>query len=648
MSKKRQREEPSIPAEEADGEQGAGGPRRDTRDPGSRRNDMASIARRRAAHFAHFNDDDDAGDKNVHVGSDQARTLGPWSSAMELANAREKAQHDRQAKLQQAARGRTAEEGAGAEAEAAVADWQPSRDPGLGPHPSDPVRPLFDVCLDVLTAYVDCVESLWGVPDVIKVRLAASVCARRKMSPEVARLFSLDAPSEVLLPDCTQLDSAAMSELVGQVATSKLQRLELGFCGRGFGDEAAAVLAAGGPLGELQVVALEGAYRLSDAGLEKVLRAAPALTWLAAPQGSRLTGALLDKLPQLQPRLSHLNLADCRGIGADSLVVALPRLSALRTLKLDFIPEVDDAVLAAAGSLTELRELSVRCCQAVTDGGLTALAATRGSVLEVLRIDECGGKVTDLGIQALASQCRALRVFSARRCTRLGDGALAELLRGGTMRHLTLSGVTGVGPQVAAALASCCRETLEHLDVSFCRKLPDRSLGPLLDRCQRLRRLVVFGCSQLSPRSLYGHCNSQLVIDGMHTKVGLDLAAGSKGGGSGGSGQGGEANAGADACADAGGDGGSVPAPVLAAAAGDGEGEGGRNGGDGDNGGADAGGSAPSPRRGGAKGLRGARRGGKAGRVGRGGRTKAAAAAAAAAGPPAHAADEPEPEMEEF
>ncbi len=33
---------------------------------------------------------------------EQARTLGPWSSAMELVNAREKAQHDRQAKLQEA------------------------------------------------------------------------------------------------------------------------------------------------------------------------------------------------------------------------------------------------------------------------------------------------------------------------------------------------------------------------------------------------------------------------------------------------------------------------------------------------------------------------------------------------------------------
>ncbi|KXZ44033.1 hypothetical protein GPECTOR_75g757 [Gonium pectorale] len=522
MPRKRQREEQPQPERE----EAVGANEQPQEGAAARREGMASVARRRAAHFAHFDDDDDgdAGEKNIHVGSDQARTLGPWSSAYELVNAREKAQMDRQAKLKEAA----AEE---QQAPDDAAAWEPSRDPRLGPHPRDAVQPLFGRCLEVLTEYIDCVESLVGVPDAIKVRLAADVCARRKMSPEAARIFATSVPTEVLLPDCTQLDSAAMGELLKEVAGSRLQRLELGFCGRGFGDEAAGLLAACGPLEGLEVLLLEGAYRLSDAGLER---------------GSRLTGALLHKLPSLTANLSHLNLADCRGIGGDSLVAALPSLANLRSLKLDCIPEVDDGVLAALGSLTGLRELSIRCCQsfphfpvqAVTDAGLTALAATRGSGLEVLRLDECGGKVTDKGLAALASQCKALRVFSARRCTRLGDEALAELLRGGCMQHLTLSGVPGVGPAVASVLASCCKD-LEHLDISFCRKLPDSSLGLLLERCTRLRRLVVFGCSQLTPRSLYGHTNADLSLEGVHTKVDMDLRTGAyPGGGSGAAGQG--------------------------------------------------------------------------------------------------------------
>ncbi|GFR40008.1 hypothetical protein Agub_g543, partial [Astrephomene gubernaculifera] len=221
MAKKRSREEPSQPET---GETAAAGTNEAAPANGDRRNGMADVARRRAAHFAHFDDEDDAVEDNVHVGSDKARTLGPWSSAMELVNAREKAQQDRQARLQEAA---PAEQEALSEA----AGWVPRRDPALGPHLVDPVAPLFSLCLDVLTEWVECVESLEGVPDVIKVRLAAHVCARRKMSPEVSRLFGAGGPSELVLPDCTQLDATAMRELVGEVATGKLQRLELGFCG---------------------------------------------------------------------------------------------------------------------------------------------------------------------------------------------------------------------------------------------------------------------------------------------------------------------------------------------------------------------------------------------------------------------------------
>ncbi len=82
--------------------------------------------RSRAAHFANFDEGGDAGDDNVHVGSNevgfwrpasmtasrswpddcstpllpamrhtQARTLGPWSSAVELVNARQEAAEQR-------------------------------------------------------------------------------------------------------------------------------------------------------------------------------------------------------------------------------------------------------------------------------------------------------------------------------------------------------------------------------------------------------------------------------------------------------------------------------------------------------------------------------------------------------------------------
>lgn len=55
--------------------------------------------------------------------------------------------------------------------------WSPSRDPALSKRATaltgGPAMPsLLDTCLAVLTDYVDCIETLEGVPDAMK------VCAR--------------------------------------------------------------------------------------------------------------------------------------------------------------------------------------------------------------------------------------------------------------------------------------------------------------------------------------------------------------------------------------------------------------------------------------------------------------------------------------
>jgi hypothetical protein len=75
---------------------------------------MEEVARRRAAHFARFNAEEDGeedegegaaagGANNVHVGGKDARTLGPWSSAAELAEKRADAAAARKERLERQA-----------------------------------------------------------------------------------------------------------------------------------------------------------------------------------------------------------------------------------------------------------------------------------------------------------------------------------------------------------------------------------------------------------------------------------------------------------------------------------------------------------------------------------------------------------------
>lgn len=213
--------------------------------------------------------------------------------------------------------------------------WEPARDPSLGPRPVAAVPSLFSLSVQLLVKHITAVSSLWGVPDSIRSQLAAAVCAQRKLSPDVALLFGQDTPTELVIPDCSQLDAKAMSGLLkllllgsaedgdadadasvgtgsaaapapaagsaGQAlaaaaagaapGAARLERLELGACGRGFDDKAAAVVAAAGPLSGLRVLRLGGAYRLTDTGLLQLLEGAPGLKELAVPSAPRLTRA---------------------------------------------------------------------------------------------------------------------------------------------------------------------------------------------------------------------------------------------------------------------------------------------------------------------------------------------------------------------
>ena len=88
----------------------------------------------------------------------------------------------------------------------------------------------------------------------------------------------------------------------------RLERLELGFCGRGFGPEAVRALLAGGAAGGnagalpgLRSLALKDAYRLEDADLHRLLAAAPNLEQLRLANCSRLQDAA--QLARLAPHL---------------------------------------------------------------------------------------------------------------------------------------------------------------------------------------------------------------------------------------------------------------------------------------------------------------------------------------------------------
>lgn len=468
-----------------------------------------SLYCRRAAHFATFQaGDDDAGQNNAdnpHVGADNARSLGPWSTAVQLANARETELQRRNEKIKDA---NDAQNSNGAPI------WQPSRDVKLGPRPRGNVPPLLTIALELVANYIEDVESLYGLPELVKSRIASVVCRQRAMSPTAFKLFCTDSAVEVSVPNCTAIEPETMQEGIAEVWTPRLEKLILGLCGRGFTDAVVTTLAGqGASLPALRSLTISGAYRLGDDSLSALLKKAPKLTSLALPQCSRLTGDVVKNLPESLPLLEEIDLSECRGIGGDVLKSSLSSLPLLRCVTLDALPEVDDAIVAAlASGCKALDHLSLCRCAGVTDKSLEALAKHRPT-LSGLRIDEC--KVTDSGIVALLEGCRQVHVLSLGGCARLTDVAISAIANAGCVRQLCLNSVTQLTDAGLQALALHCSSTLQELDVSWCRGVSAAGVGYLVDTCRgSLKRLSAWGCTQLDEAFLYGHSNDDLEVIG--------------------------------------------------------------------------------------------------------------------------------------
>jgi DNA repair protein RAD7 len=182
--------------------------------------------------------------------------------------------------------------------------------------------------------------------------------------------------------------------------------------------------------------------------------------------------------------------------------------------------QVDAAVLSAAAGCPHLQALSLARCPHVDDAALTAFAALSRtgqqqqqqgcSPVEELVLDECAA-VSDAGLLAMLGAARQLRLLSLRRCARLTDASLVPAVQRGTLEVLSANGLHQLSSHMLTELSRSCREVLRELDVSFCRNFAEGALGQLVDSCERLSVLKVYGCSQLTARFLHGHSNKNLV-----------------------------------------------------------------------------------------------------------------------------------------
>ena len=121
----------------------------------------------------------------------------------------------------------------------------------------------------------------------------------------------------------------------------------------------------------------------------------------------------------------------------------------------------------------------------------------------------------DTAALELAEGLPALERLSLKNCVQLSDKAIEGFANGcHGLVELSLNKIPALSDAALIALKEHCAENLKYLDISWCRGLTDHSVGSLVDACEQLEVLTVWGCTQLTKTFYEGHSRDGLIVIG--------------------------------------------------------------------------------------------------------------------------------------
>jgi hypothetical protein len=256
----------------------------------------------------------------------------------------------------------------------------------------------------------------------------------------------------------------------------------------------------------------------SIVGYLKIQLSSGPFTSLNLPWCNQITDdglrCITQDLGSLCTNLSTVNLSYCSNINDDSILSlskACPRLS---SIDLTFTSVGDRGISALAQHCSHsLERLSLEQCKNISDGGIQTLA--RGFKKKRLQHLNIGGlpKLTNVGIQILASHLKGLRMLSLAGCDCLIDFDIEDitkelvLLEELTLRccwRLTDTAIRHVARMARTQLAGSLKSNSKNNNAI---------LSEQKAREQR-RKNVIEGGSASAARSGYGICLKRLDIGG--------------------------------------------------------------------------------------------------------------------------------------
>ena len=185
------------------------------------------------------------------------------------------------------------------------------------------------------------------------------------------------------------------------------------------------------------------------------------------------------------PSLTSLNLSNCKDISNSSLVTIAIRCKNLETIDLSGCTKITNEGLANLASLGKLKHLNLRSCRQISDPGIGQLC----------------GALSEVSSQQPPPAASSLDSLSLQDCQKLSDESLRYISQGlRNLKRINLSfcvSITDTGLKSLAKVAS-----LEDINLRSCDNVSDIGIGFLAEEHQRLAKLDVSFCSNVTDASL--------------------------------------------------------------------------------------------------------------------------------------------------
>ncbi|KAF2020573.1 RNI-like protein [Aaosphaeria arxii CBS 175.79] len=222
---------------------------------------------------------------------------------------------------------------------------------------------------------------------------------------------------EIDLHDCRNLEDESITTLITE--GPHLRELRLAHCSR-ITDQAFLRLPSEATYESLRILDLTDCGELQDAGVQKIIQAAPRLRNLVLAKCKLITDRAVLAITRLGKNLHYIHLGHCARI-TDTGVMALVKLcSRIRYIDLACCSNLTDQSVKQLATLPKLKRIGLVKCSNITDRSIYDLAKPKQSghggpiapsVLERVHLSYCIN-LTLPGIQALLNNCPRLTHLS--------------------------------------------------------------------------------------------------------------------------------------------------------------------------------------------------------------------------------------------